>query len=371
MAVYNGDGIGLDLGSSNAGIYLRGEGIALREASCILSLKSDAQQVLGIGDEARDMLGRTSDECTLVNVIMDGAVTDVEAATLLTLALAERATGKRKPIEKARLMMSMPMGLTKVERAALLDVSKLTGGKRNYFVKAPMAAALGAGLSVEAPRGTMVVMLGGGLTEIAVISMHGIVAARSMRSGSLSMDESIVRSIRKEKDMIIGLSTAERIKCDIGSAVLPAAEKKPMEENLIEGEVLDEHGMPIVPEPEPGETVLLKGKHVKTGVPTTIDISTRDIAMALSEPVSVIVDAIRDALARTPEELAADILEQGIHLSGGGARLFGLKERIESMTGVPVHVSEHPEDDVLLGIGRLLDDERLLRECIEAGSVED
>ena len=373
MAIFAGDSIGVDLGSCNIGIHLGGEGIALREASKVLSLKADSLQVLGIGDEARAMHGRTAEECQLVSPIMDGAVTDIDICALMIIALAERVTGKRKPMDKVRMMLSMPMGLTKVERAALSDAARMMGAKRAHFVKSPLAAAIGAGLSVEEARGTMVLLLGGGVTEIAVLSMNGIVAARSMRTGSLSMDEAIVRYVRKNKDLIIGLNTAEDLKCDIGSALMPAAEKSPADENLIEGEVLDEFGqlIPVEPQLEQGEKVLLRGKHAVTGVPTTIEITTRDIAMALAEPVSVIVDAMRDALGRTPEELAADILEQGIQICGGGAMLFGLKEVLEAQTGVPVLVSEHPQDDVLLGIGRLLDDERLLRECIEAGSVEE
>lgn len=370
MGIFTGDGIGVDLGSSFVGIHLSGEGIALRESASVLSLKSDPQQVLGIGDEARQMLGRTAEDCALVSPVMDGAVTDVDVCALMVLALTERATGKRKPMEKVQLMMSMPVGLTKVERGALESVARLTGSKRTLFAKSPLAAALGAGLSVDEPRGTMVVVLGGGVTEICVLSMNGIVAARSMRTGSLSMDEAIQRYVRRHKDLIIGPRTAEDLKCDIGSAVLPAPTEA-MDQNLIEGTLMDEDGNEIAKAEEQGEKVLLKGKHTVTGMPTTIEITTRDIALALQEPVAVLVDAMRDALSRTPEELASDILEQGIHLSGGGARLFGLAELLEKQTGVPVSASDHPEDDVLLGLGRLLDDERLCRACIEAGSVED
>ncbi len=370
MGIFTGDGIGVDLGSSFVGIHLSGEGIALREASSVLSLKADVQQVLGIGDEAKQMLGRTAEDCVLVSPVMDGAVTDVDLCALMVLALSERATGKRKPMEKVQLAVSMPVGLTKVERAALEEVARLTGSKRSLFVKSPHAAALGAGLSVDEPKGTMVVLMGGGVTEIAVLSMNSIVAARSMRTGSLSMDEAIQRYVRRHKDLIIGLRTAEDLKCDIGSAVLPVAVEA-QDANLIESSMLDEDGHEIAPVLAQGEKVLLKGKHALTGMPTTIEITTRDIALALQEPVAILVDAMRDALSRTPDELAADILEQGIHLSGGGARLFGLQELLEKQTGVAVHASDHPEDDVLLGLGRLLDDERLCRACIEAGSVED
>lgn len=373
MAMFSGDGIGVDLGSSTTKIHLAGEGIVLREASSVLALKSDSQQVISLGDEARAMLGRTAEETMLYAPVMDGAVTDVDIAALLVLALTERATGRRKPMEKSRLMLSVSLGLTKVERQAIETVARLAGSKRTSYVKTPLAAALGAGLNVSEPRGIMVAVLGGGTTEIAVLSMNGIVAARSMRTGSLSMDEAIVRYVRKKKGLIIGLRTAEDIKCDIGSAQLPDYDVDEgggicadQPEAQPEGGEADERERA---QPE-GERVLLKGRDAKTGLPMTVEITTRDIALALREPVRILVDALSDALMRTPEELASDVLSEGIHLSGGGALLVGLAEVLSEHTGVPVHVSEHPEDDVLMGIGRLLDDERLYQACLEAGTVE-
>lgn len=372
MGIFSGDAIGVDLGSSNIAIFLPGEGLVLREATSVLSLKSDAQQVMALGNEARAMLGRTAEDAMLYAPVMDGAVTDPDIAALLILALTERVTGKRKPMEKTRLFLSMPAGLTKVERQALFEAARLTGSKRTTLVKSPLAAALGAGLSVDEPRGTMVVVLGGGTTEIAVLSMNGIVAARSMRSGCLSMDEAIIRYVRRKKNLIIGARTAEDLKCDIGSAELPDYDSED-DEDLYADEPEDDEAEAEEDEeekPHEGEKVLLKGRDVETGLPKTITVTTRDIALALREPVRQLVDAMRDALSRTPEELASDILEQGIHLSGGGALLVGLAQVLAAHTGVEVTVSEHPEDDVLLGLGRLMDDERLYKECLDAGTVE-
>lgn len=366
MSIFSGDGIGVDLGSSNIAIYLSGEGIVLREASHVLTLKTDTQQVLGLGNEARAMLGRTAGDSMLYSPVIDGAVTDSDIAALLVLALTERVTGKRKPMEKARLYLSMSNGLTKVERQALEQTARLTGSKHSAYVKVPLAAALGIGLEVDQPRGTMVVVLGGGTTEIAVLSMYGVVAARSMRTGSLSMDEAIVRYMRREKGLIIGPRTAEDIKCDIGSAQLPDYDMEDEAQDVAESTEDDKEE-----KQHEGEKVLLKGRDAKTGLPSTVEVTTRDIAKALREPVQMLVDALRDALMRTPEELAADVLEQGIYLSGGGAQLFGLAEVLSEQTGVPVHVSDHPQDDVLLGIGRLLGDDRMYRACVEVGSVQD
>lgn len=371
MGLFSGNAIGIDLGSSFTAIYLSGQGIALREPSCILTLRDDAQAVLAVGDEARAMLGRTAEDTLLMSPVVDGAVTDVDAATLLMLALTEKATGRRKPMEKAQLFVSMSQGLTRVEHQALEQAAHQTGAKRPILVRTPLAAALGAGVDVEKPRGAMIVVLGGGTTEIAVLSMNAIVAARSMRTGSFSMDEAIVRYVRRRKNLIIGPRTAEDLKCDIGSAVLPDSDAED-EDFEAERPVESENPEEEKDKPEPqGEKVLLRGRDAKSGKPTTVEITTRDIALALREPVRLLIDAMRDALSRTPPDLAGDIAEEGIHLSGGGARMEGLAALLADQLGVPVTVSEHPQDDVLLGIGRLSDDDRLRRQAVEAGSVEE
>jgi rod shape-determining protein MreB len=383
MGLMSGNVIAIDLGSSNTSIYLGGEGVVLREPTAVLALRG----VIAIGHEAKAMMGRSSGEAVMVQPVMDGAVTDVDMAALITLALTEKVTGRRKSLDKMQLLMSMPQGLTKVEKDALTQVAKLTGAKTPLLVRAPVAAALGSGLSIETPRGMMIVTLGGGTTEIAVLSMGAVVAARSMRTGSLSFDEAIVRFVRRRKNVLIGLRTAEDLKCDIGSALLPdfdvdsddPEDLEPFERS--EFEQLEASGdsqelalrfpTDAVKPGEPvGETVLLKGRDAKTGKPVTVPITTRELALALREPIRILVDALRDAVGRIPAEMAADIAEDGIRLSGGGALMQGLAELLASKLELPVSVDDHPQDDVALGMGRLAEDDQLLKLATEAGSVE-
>ena len=380
MGFFTGEGIAIDLGSANTTIYLENEGIVLREPTSVLTLLDDPAAVLAVGGDAYAMSGRGGEQTLLQFPVMDGAVTDADLAALVMIALAEKATGRRKPMEKAQLLVSMSQGLTKVEREALLQAIRITGAKRSVAVKTPLAAALGAGLTVDQPRGSMVVVLGGGVTEIAVLSMNAIVAARSMRTGLLSMDEAIVRYMRRKKGVIIGLSTAEDLKCDIGSAALPEQdedlddlleadlpeEDKPQREG--EGQDGPNSQEGAVPQ---GEKALLKGRDVKTGKPTTVTVTTRDIALALREPVRLLLDAVKDALGRMPKELAGDILETGITLSGGGALLRGLAPLLAERAGLPVSVGEHPHEDVILGLGMLAGDEKLLRGALQAGSAQE
>jgi rod shape-determining protein MreB len=387
MGLMSGNVIAIDLGSSNTSIYLGGEGVVLREPTAVLALRADPEGVIAIGHEAKAMMGRSSGEAVMVQPVMDGAVTDVDMAALITLALTEKVTGRRKSLDKMQLLMSMPQGLTKVEKDALTQVAKLTGAKTPLLVRAPVAAALGSGLSIETPRGMMIVTLGGGTTEIAVLSMGAVVAARSMRTGSLSFDEAIVRFVRRRKNVLIGLRTAEDLKCDIGSALLPdfdvdsddPEDLEPFERS--EFEQLEASGdsqelalrfpTDAVKPGEPvGETVLLKGRDAKTGKPVTVPITTRELALALREPIRILVDALRDAVGRIPAEMAADIAEDGIRLSGGGALMQGLAELLASKLELPVSVDDHPQDDVALGMGRLAEDDQLLKLATEAGSVE-
>ncbi|MEG1604728.1 MAG: rod shape-determining protein [Clostridia bacterium] len=376
MGFLSGGGIAIDLGSSNTTIYLENEGIVLREPTSVLVMADDPTSVLAVGGDAYQSQGRTGKATQLAFPVMDGAVTDVDLAALTMIALSEKATGRRKPMEKAQLLVSMSQGLTKVEKDALALAVRASGAKRTILVKTPLAAALGAGLTVDQPRAVMIVVLGGGTSEIAVISMTGIVAARSMRTGSLSMDESIMRYMRRKKRLIIGLSTAEDLKCDIGSATLPTEdydEDWPEDEDdqpILEN--TQETGLATIEPVEPvGEKALLKGKNALTGKPETITVSTRDIALALREPVSVLIDAIRDALGRVPPELAADILDSGITLSGGGALLTGLAQLLAEKTGVPVSVGEHPHEDVILGLGRMASDDKLLNGALESGAAQE
>lgn len=375
MTFFAGEGMAIDLGSSNTTIYLENEGIVLREPTNVLALTLDPSSVLAVGGDAYEMVGRTDEQARLYAPVMDGAVTDTDMAALVMVALAEKATGRRRPMDKAQLLVSMSQGLTKVEREALGAAVRMTGAKRSILIKTPLAAALGAGVTVDQPRGVMVVVMGGGVTEIAVVSMGAIVAARSMRSGGFSLDEAIVRYVRREKGVIIGLSTAEDLKCDIGSAVKPDRDEAddPDSEPTSDAQesAEEESADDAAPKEFEGQTVVLKGRDAKTGKPKSVNMTTRDIALALEEPVRQLVDALSDALSRVPPDLAGDILESGVCLSGGGALLKGLAGLLAEKTGVPVSVSEHPHEDVILGLGRLASDEKLLKLALENGSAEE
>lgn len=371
MGFFSGEGMAIDLGSANTTIYLENEGIVLREPTSVLAMADDHSSVIAVGGDAYAMQSRARGQLERLSPVMDGAVTDSDMAALVMVSLAEKASGRRRPMEKAQLLVSMSQGLTKVEKAALAQAVRMTGAKRAILVKTPIAAAVGAGIKIDDHHGAMVMVLGGGTSELAVIASGAIIAARSMRTGSLSMDDAIVRYVRRKKGVIIGLQTAEDLKCDIGSAQLPEADEDEMDDIDEAPGAPDQDAPEAHPDEPEGERVKLKGRDVKTRKPTTVDITTRDIALALREPVRLLVDALRDALARVPSELAADIMDAGICLSGGGALLEGLAQLLHEQTGVPVSVSEHPHEDVILGLGTLAEDERLLKCALETGAAEE
>ena len=323
MGVFASGGVGLDLGSANITICLENEGIVLREPSYILALRDDTEEVLGVGRDARQMLGRTPKEVVLLSPVMDGAIADIDQATLLMKALSEKALGKKRALEKNRLVVSLATAATRVEYAAAEAAVRGAGAKKAALIRSSIAAAIGAGLSIEEAKGVMVVLIGGSTTEVSVISMNGIVAARSIRTGSLSMDEAIMRYIRREKGLIIGQRTAEDLKIDLGTAL-----EIPMNEI---------------------ENVTLRGRDAKTGRPATAEINSLDIQRAILPELDRLLETIREAFENTPAELAEDILTHGIRLSGGGALLAGLRERLEQMLGLPVSIGENPQDEVALG----------------------
>lgn len=339
------NGIGIDVGSTQTSIYLPTENdLVLREASQVLVNAENMQDVLGIGNEARALVGRTVHETELISPIQNGAVADIELSALLMMNFAERAVRRKKALEKMLLVTGLAGGATRVERGALFQAMNATGAKRTAAVLNPVAAAIGAGLDISTPHGTMIVSIGGGSTEIAVLTMNSISALRMMRFGGQAMDEAIVRWYWREKGIIIGQRTAEQLKKEIGT----------VSEKVIDDE----------------DPVLLKGKDAATGRPISIETTSLDIMKALEEPVRQIVDAIRNALYNVPAELAADIHDGGIQLTGGGALLRGLKKRLEQETGVPVHMSEHPRRDTAVGLGLIAVNERLLTQLVKCGSAE-
>lgn len=343
MGVFSTGGVGLDLGSANVTICLENEGVVLREPSYVLTLRDDPDEVLGVGRDARQMLGRTPKDVALLSPVMDGAVADVEQATLLMKSLAEKALGKRRALEKNRLVVSMATGATRVEHAAAQSAVRASGAKKAALIRASIAAALGAGLSIEEAKGVMVVLIGGSTTEVAVLSMNGVVAARTTRTGSLALDEAVMRYIRREKGLIIGQRTAEDLKIDLATAL-----EIPMTEV---------------------ENVTLRGRDARTGKPATAEINALDVQRAILPVLDNLLESIREAFENTPAELAEDLLTNGIHLSGGGALLEGLRERLAAMLNIPVNISENPQDEVARGACIAASDDKIYQKLQLTGCL--
>lgn len=343
MGVFSSGGVGVDLGSANVTIGLENEGIVLREPSYVLTLREDMDEILAVGRDARQMLGRTPKDVTLISPIMYGAVGDIPLATALLRRLADKALGKRRGLEKNRLVVTMSQGCTRVERAALEEAVRAAGARRTALVRTSVASAVGAGVPLEAPRGSLLVCVGGSTTEITVLSMNGVVAARTMRTGSLALDEAIMRYVRREKGLVISQRTAEDLKIDLGNCVrsLNLARQKAQ----------------------------LRGRDAASGKPATVEITAADIHNAISPAVDLLVENIRDAFENIPAELAEDILPQGLTLSGGGAQLEGLSARLGEMLGLSVTMDEHPQDDAALGCCEIAANDRLMQKLTQSGCV--
>lgn len=343
MGVFSSGGVGVDLGSNNVTIYLENEGVVLREPSYVLSLRENPENALAVGRDARQMLGRTPKDVLLLTPVMDGAVGDIDMAALLLKALAEKAIGRKRALEKSRVVVSVSQGATRVEREALEQAVRRVSARKAALLRATMAAAIGAGLNVGETKGVMVIVVGGATTEIAVISMNAIVAARSVRTGSLAMDEAIMRYIRNEKGLIIGQRTAEDLKIDIGTASTERFSHT--------------------------DDVLLRGRDARTGKPSTVTVSARDVYLAILPAMNELLENIREAFENTPGELAGDILERGVYLCGGGALLDGMKERLHEMLNLPVILGETPEHDVARGTGIVAGDDKLASRLAQTGSL--
>ena len=343
MGVFSNGGVGIDLGSANVTIALENEGVVLREPSYVLCLRDDTDDIMAVGRDARQMLGRTPEDVLLLSPVMDGAVGNIDMAMALMRQLADKALGKRRALEKNRLVVTMSQGCTRVEQTALEDAVRATGARHSWLVRASVAAAVGAGIPIEAPKGSLLVSIGGSTTDVTILSMNGIAAARSMRTGSLAMDEAIMRYVRREKGLIIGQRTAEDLKIDLGNA-------------------LETPGLHR-------QTATLRGRDAATGKPATREINGTDIHKAISPCVETLVESIRDAFENIPAELAEDILPQGLYLSGGGAQLEGLSDRISELLKLHVAMSDAPEDDAALGACAIAADERLLNRLEQSGCV--
>jgi rod shape-determining protein MreB len=316
--------LAIDLGTANTLIWIKGKGIVLNEPS-IVAFDRNTKKIVAIGHEAREMLGRTHRDIKTIRPMKDGVIADFEIAEGMLRAFIKRAHANI--LTSRRIVISVPSGVTEVEKRAVRDSAEHAGAKEVHLVAEPMAAAIGIGLDVAAPRGSMVIDIGGGTTEIAVIALSGIVNEESIRIAGDEMDNAIIQFFKKSHNILVGERTAEAIKCEIGSATAL----------------------------QPEVTVEVKGRDLVTGIPTAKEVSSVEIRGSLNESITAIVDAVKLALERTPPELSSDILDRGVILSGGGALLKGLDERLRVETEIPFHVAEDPLTTVVRGAGKILE----------------
>ena len=324
--------MGFDLGTANIVVYVDGKGIVLREPTMV-AVRSDARrQVLAVGEEVKKMMGRTPSNITAIHPVTEGVIADLDSTQVMIKYLIHKANDFSVPIVRPRVVVCVPCGITPVERQAVEQVVRNAGARSVHLVDEPMAAAIGAGLPVEEASGSMVVDIGGGTSEMAVLSMNGVVTSCSVRTAGQKMDEAIINFIKNEYNLLIGERTAEEVKIGIGSAI-------PLKRR---------------------ETVMVRGRDLITGLPHMIEISNDEITEALKDPLGVIMNNLRTCLENTPPELASDIMERGIYLTGGGAQLSGLDLLISQQTGMPVVLADNPMDCVAIGTGILSGDlERL------------
>jgi len=318
--------MGIDLGTANTLAYLRGRGIILQEPS-VVAVQEGTRQVVAVGGEAKRMIGRTPGNIVAIRPMADGVIADFDVTqTMLRYFISKAA--QRRALFRPRVVVCVPSGVTEVEKRAVIDATLHAGAREAYLIEEPMAAAIGAGLPVHEPTGNMIVDIGGGTTEVAIISLGGIVTHRSIRVAGDEMDEAIIHYIKRNYNMLIGERTAEEVKVEIGSAF-------PME----------------------GEgSIEVRGRDLVTGLPKTLVVSAEEVREALREPVQAIIEAIKVTLERTPPELAADIMDRGIVMAGGGALLHGFDRLVSEETGMPVTLADEPLLAVARGTGKVLEE---------------
>ncbi len=338
LGIFSND-LAIDLGTANTCVYVKGQGIVLREPS-VVAVKKDSRgnnQVLAVGSEAKRMLGRAPGNIRAIRPMKDGVIADFEVTEAMLRYFISKVHNQRRLV-RPRIMICVPTGITQVEKRAVKESALSAGAREVYLIEEPMAAAIGANLPIQEPTANMVVDIGGGTTEVAVISLSGIVYSRSVRVGGDKMDEAILRHVKRKYNMLIGEATAEEIKIQIASAY-------PLEEE---------------------QQIEVKGRDLVTGIPQTIVITSEEVRKAIAEQVDAIVQAVRQALEQTPPELAADIVERGIVLTGGGALLKGLDQLLREDTSLPIFSVDDPLATVVMGTGIALDNMRTLREvCID------
>lgn len=329
--------IAVDLGTATVVIYVKGKGIVLREPS-VIAISRDNRDMKAVGDDAYRMLGRTPGSIIAVRPMRDGVIADYDLTEKMLKAFIRKANTGISRYFKPNVMVCVPATVTEVERRAVLQATREVGARKAFLIEEPLAAAIGAGVNVAEPTGSMIVDIGGGTTDIAIISLGGIVTAESLRIAGNEFDEMIIRFIRHKENLLIGERTAEEIKVKIGAAIMSSAE------DLRDMEV--------------------RGRDLINGLPKTITVTTDDIVEALKEPVQKIADGVRRVLEQAPPELVADVIDRGIIMTGGGALLRNFDELLRQTTGVPVVVAEDPTDCVALGTGRALDLIRVLKDAL-------
>ncbi len=326
--------MGIDLGTANTLVHVKGKGIVLREPS-VVAIQRDTGEVLAVGEEAKQMIGRTPGNIVAIRPLKDGVIADFDVTQAMLKYFIRRSMDTKSFI-RPRVVVGVPSGVTEVEKRAVIDATIQAGAREAYLIEEPMAAAIGAGLPVHEPTGNMVVDIGGGTTEVAVISLGGIVTSRSIRIGGDEMDEAIVQYVKRTYNMMIGERTAEEVKMSIGAAIIPDVD----------------------------ESMDIRGRDLVTGLPKTLTIRAREVQQALSEPVSGIIEAVKVTLEKTPPELASDIMDRGIVMTGGGSLLRGLDRLLSKETGMPVHIAEDALDCVGTGTGKALESIDLLKRVL-------
>ena len=334
LGLFSND-LAIDLGTANTLVYVKGEGIVCNEPSVVAVQKDNrgSRRVLAVGAEAKRMLGRTPGNINAIRPLKDGVIADFEITEAMLRYFIQKIHN-RKTLVRPRIIICVPFGVTEVEKRAVRESAESAGAREVYLVEEPMVAAIGAGLPITEPAGNMIVDIGGGTTEVAVISLAGIVFSKSIRVGGDKMDEAIVQYVKRKYNLLVGERTAELVKITIGSAY-PGEEIQTME---------------------------IKGRDLVAGVPKTVEITDEEIRESIVEPINAIVEAVRIGLERTPPELASDIVDKGIVLAGGGALLRNLDTLLREQTGLPVMLADEPLEAVVMGAGRVLDEITLLRD---------
>ena len=333
-----GRDMAVDLGTANTLVYVRGRGIVLNEPS-VVAINTHTGAILAVGSEAKRMIGRTPSHIRAVRPLKDGVIADFDVTEKMLRYFIHKVH-KRRLLAKPRVVVCVPSGITGVEQRAVEEATISAGARRAYIIEEPMAAAIGAGLPIHEPSGNMIVDIGGGTTEVAIISLGGIVTATCLRVGGDILDESIVQYVKKEYSLLLGERTAEALKLAIGSVF-------PMPDEL---------------------AAEIKGRDLVSGLPKTIHITAEEVRKAIEEPVNAIIDSIKTSLDRTPPELAADIMDRGVILTGGGALLRGLDERLKHETGMPVYIADSPLSSVAIGSGKCLEEFEVLQKVLVSPS---